>query len=284
VIASDWTYWPPVDNVKRSTTRILVTGASGSIGRALVPTLNERYDVTATDIGTLDVTVPLRIGSAYFDSGIDVVLHLAGAKQAPIGETCPEETFRVNTVGTANVLAAAGDAKVILASTCKACNPETVYGASKLIAERMVLNAGGVVVRYFNVRETAGNVFRYWEGLPASEPIPYTDCWRYFITMRQALDLTLAALELPSGRYTVDPGDPRHMLVEAKTLYPGRALIPIPARRGDRVREPLHADHEHAVPVPDHPGLLEIVNRHDLNSDTDLWMEWFERRDLACAS
>lgn len=259
------------------TRRILVTGAAGSIGRELVPRLREQHVVTATDIGQMDVTRPLRFPD------YDVIYHLAGAKHAPVGETDPAETFRVNTQGTANVIAAAGKAKVILASTCKACNPETVYGASKLIAERMVLNAGGVVVRYYNVRETQGNVFRHWESLDKSEPIPYTDCWRYFITTKQAVDLTLAAMDLPSGRYTVDPGEPKHMLAEAKALYPGRSLVPIAPRRGDRVREPLHADHEHTVPVahPLLPNLVEIVNRHDLATDTDIWAEWFEARDAA---
>lgn len=258
--------------------RTLVTGAAGSIGRELVPLLRPLGVVLATDIGTFDVTKTCRLTERF-----DVVYHLAGAKQAPVGESDPAGTFVVNAQGTANVIAAFPGAKIILASTCKACNPETVYGASKLIAERMVLNAGGVVLRYFNVRETGGNVFRFWEGLPTSEPIPYTDCWRYFITMRQALDLTVAAVDLPSGRYTVDPGEPSHMLAEAKRLYPGRALIPIAPRRGDRIREPLHATHEHAVPVADHPGLLEIVNRHDLSADTDLWMEWFEGRAAVAA-
>lgn len=257
---------------KTNAKRILITGAKGSIGSKLGVRLIGNV-VTATDIDTLDVS-----STISWQQQPDIVFHLAGAKHAPVGEADPAETFYVNTVGTANVLNAFPNAKVILASTCKAANPETVYGASKLIAERMVLNAEGVVVRYYNVRETAGNVFRHWESLGESAPIPYTDCWRYFITTKQAVDLTLAAMDLPSGRYTVDPGEPKHMLTEARSLYPGRPLVPIPPRRGDRVREPLHADHEHLVPVASHPGIVEIVNRHDLSTDTDLWQEWYESR------
>jgi FlaA1/EpsC-like NDP-sugar epimerase len=260
----------------RPTKRVLITGAKGSIGKLLNPRLLGNI-VTETDISAydkcLDVTNQDDIYQWMKSTRPSLIFHLAGAKHAPVGETDPGETFRVNVQGTANIVAAANGAKIVLASTCKACNPETVYGASKLIAERMVLNAGGVVVRYYNVRETQGNVFRLWESLPESEPIPYTDCWRYFITTRQAVDLTLLAADLPSGRYTVDPGEARHMLAEARALYPGRPLVPIPPRRGDRVREPLHADHEHLVPVADHPGVLEIINRHDLSTDTDLWAE-----------
>lgn len=263
---------------KTDTKRILITGAKGSIG-SLLPIRLMGHIVTQTDVDTFDVTRPVAFDREHVaNRKYDVVFHMAGAKHAPVGETDPWAAALVNVFGTKHVLDAFPAARVILASTCKAANPETVYGASKLIAERMVLNAGGVVVRYYNVRETAGNVFRHWESLPESEPIPYTDCWRYFITTKQAVDLTVAALELPSGRYTVDPGEPRHMLAEARQLYPGRPLVPIPPRRGDRVREPLHADHEHLVPVASHPGVLEIVNRHDLSTDTDLWQEWYESR------
>ena len=238
--------------------RTLVTGAKGSLGQLLVPILSG--EVVATDIDTLDVTTALRNDFG----GYDRIFHLAGAKHAPVGEDDPGETFRVNVVGTENVLRAAGDAKVVLASTCKAAQPETVYGASKLIAERMVLNAGGVVARFYNVRETQGNVFRLWEALPAGTPIPYTDCWRYFITTNQALTLLLACMDLPSGRYTVDPGPPSHMLAEARWAYPGRKVTMVPPRRGDRVREPICGNHETLVPVPGQPGIFEIVNRHDV--------------------
>ena len=261
----------------RKTRRILITGGKGSIG-SLLPTRLIGNTVKTTDVDDLDVTKPI---SVQFDP--EIVFHLAGAKHAPVGESNPEETWRVNVEGTANVLAAFPNAKIVLASTCKACNPETVYGASKLIAERMVLNAGGVVVRYFNVRETAGNVFRLWETLDASDPIPVTDCWRYFITTRQAVDLTVAAADLPSGRYTVHPGESVHMMAEARKLYPGRQIAPIARRRGDRVREPLHAQHEQFVAVPHLtiPNLVEIVSPHDFSSDMDLWRDLYGARDAA---
>lgn len=188
-----------------------------------------------------------------------VILHLAGAKHAPEGEEHPYGVLVTNAVGTRNVLATGR--KVILASTCKACDPETAYGASKLIAERMVLNAGGVVVRYYNVRETVGNVFRLWEQIPPDQPIPYTDCRRYFISLEQAIRLTVAALDLPTGRYTVDPGEPEWMRDVAARLYPGRELVQIPARRGDRQMEPLCAESEELKPEVE--GLVRVVGTHD---------------------
>lgn len=222
--------------------RILVTGAAGSIGSPLVDRLRDmKHLVSARDIDTLDVTNEAQVEDFMHRVEPHVVYHLAGAKHAPDGEHDPEHVVRVNVAGTANIVRHARNAKVVLASTCKAADPETAYGASKLVAERIVLNAGGVVVRYYNVRETAGNVFRLWERIPQHEPIPWTDCWRYFITLEQAVALTVAALELPQGRYTVDPGLPRHMLSVANDLYPQRVLRQVPVRRGDRKREPLHA-------------------------------------------
>lgn len=250
-------------------TRVLVTGAAGSIGVPLVEKLRaDRTVVYPTDLpgeynGTdqaLDVRDKKQVHLVLSSMRPTVIFHLAGAKHAPEGELDPAGAARTNIDGTANVLRYAGDAKVVLASTCKACDPETAYGASKLIAERMVLNAGGVVVRYYNVRETAGNVFRLWESLPLSQPIPWTDCYRYFISLDEAVALTVRAAGLPSGRYTVDPGSFVHMHDEAARLYPNRPLVEIPRRRGDRHREPLCATSERLLP---YEGLMWVESPHD---------------------
>ena len=242
---------------------MLVTGAAGSIGSQVVTALqHDGAFVLATDIvdcdKQLDVTDDAAVRNYVRATRPDVILHLAGAKHAPDGELDPQETFRVNTLGTANILRYGH--RVVLASTCKACDPETVYGASKLIAERMVLNTAGVVVRYYNVRESAGNVFRLWETLPASVPVPYTNCWRYFITLDQAVRLTIDAIGFPTGRYAVDPGKASHMKVEARILYPGRRLKLIEPRRGDRFREPLTANAERWEPFR---GYRRIYGPHD---------------------
>lgn len=147
------------------------------------------------------------------------------------------------------------------ASTCKACDPETVYGASKLLAERMTLNAGGTVVRFFNVRESSGNVFRIWERVPDGDPLPVADAWRYFISLEAAAQLVVDAIGLPAGRFMVDPGAPRWMPDVAAEEYPGREQAWMPLRRGDRRREPLHARCE-AV-SRDESGYLRVANAHD---------------------
>lgn len=245
--------------------RVLVTGASGSIGRALVPLLRlNAAEVWETDENTLDVTDFEAVRASNELRSADIVFHLAGAKHAPLGEEDPWYTMQVNAVGTFNVLSCAPeDTRVVLASTCKACNPETAYGASKLLAEKMTTNAGQTVARFHNVVETSGNVFEIWRQIPEEFPIGYTPCGRYFISIREAVYLLLWAAQLPPGRYGVWPGKRQEMCDVARRLYPDRELMEIPRRRGDRGDEPLHAAHEVIVPVPDVSDLMEIVSAHD---------------------
>lgn len=242
--------------------RILVTGAAGSVGQALLPHL--QGDVLATDKHDLDITDPDQCEVIIGAFGPELVYHLAAQKFAPEGEDDPERTLAVNATGTANVVRAANrvGAKVITASTCKACDPETVYGASKLIAERLTLNAGGWVARFYNVRESCGNVLSIWASLPEGEPLPVAPCHRYFITSEQVTDLLLKVPTLPPGRYTVNPGDPVAVGDLAAELYPGRETLPIEPRRGDRVKEPRTAASELLLPMSD--GLERIYSVHDV--------------------
>lgn len=229
------------------TERILVTGAAGSLGSALIPALDEAgHTVTGVDISQVDVRNANEVWFAVSSFDPTLIFHLAAMKHAPNGETDPAEFAAVNVSGTFNVLQAAEqcDARVILASSCKACDPETVYGASKLIAERMVLNAGGSVARFFNIPESSGNVFELWRNIPEDEPIPVTQCTRYFQSLKQAVGLLVALVVAPAGRYCIDPREARWMDEVAHDLYPGRAQRHMSPRRGDRLHEPLCAEHE----------------------------------------
>lgn len=238
--------------------RIVVTGASGGIGRALVALLaGTGIEVCATDVDTLDVTVGrdfARLRAAT------LVFHLAAEKDACAGEVLPERALLVNAVGTANILASG--VRTVFASTCKAASPETVYGASKLIGERLTLNAGGAVARLFNVCDSPRNVFETWAALPSHEPIPVTECTRYFISSREAVALLLWSAALAGGRYAIADAVPRTMRDVAAALYPGRAVRTIPRRRGDRAREPFCAPNEMAG-AEIVPGIIRIESAHD---------------------
>ena len=248
--------------------RVLITGAAGSIGSVAASLLRGTANVIATDKDSGDLAVDVRleneVARAMETERPDVVLHLAAAKSAPDAERDPMSALEVNVLGTRNILGHAPAAcHVVTASTCKSCEPETAYGASKLVAERVTLNAGGSVSRFYNVVESSGNVFETWGALAPDAPLEVTPCRRYFISLAEAVSLVLWTAVLPSGRYGFDPGGARDMRDVAADLYPGRLLHAIPPRRGDRLVEPLAARHEQ-VEQGAIPSLLRIIGTHDI--------------------
>lgn len=243
--------------------KVLVTGGEGSIGSALAQCIP---GATSADIDVLDVRDPQMIMTQLLLMRPKTVLHLAGAKHAPLGEEDPYEATRTNVLGTANILewARRVGARVVVASTCKACDPETAYGATKLIAERMTLNAGQMVVRYYNVVETSGNVFQLWEKLPEEEPIPFTACTRRFMSRAEAIALTLwAAVENRAGRYALTGVHATKMEWVAEDLYPGREKKLVMPRRGDRHDEPMHALCEQMEPVRGSDWVSQVTSPYD---------------------
>jgi len=265
---------------EQSLGQVLVTGAAGSVGQALLKRLWNRLRpgeplFVATDVVRggermeyLDVTNPNDVLGTVRYVDPDTVFHLAGAKHAPEGEENAFGYTQVNIMGTDTVIAAAnslGKPRVILASTCKACDPETVYGATKLVAERMTLEAGHSVARFHNVIQSSGNVFEIWEGLPDDAPIPVTDCKRRFITMDEAVGLLLYAADPANdaGRYSVFPTQSRFMPNVAWEKYPKRDIVTTARRRGDRIAEPGHAAHERAKGVKHGFGVAQILSDHD---------------------
>jgi FlaA1/EpsC-like NDP-sugar epimerase len=251
--------------------RVVITGGYGSIGSALFTTM--RGNVISTDLSNMDVRDNGSVLKQVKKMKPDIIFHMAADKHAPIGEERPTATTLTNVFGTENVLEAADlhGADVVVASTCKAADPETAYGASKLIAEKITLNAGQAVARLYNVVETSGNVFEIWANTEG--PIPVTKSARLFISLREAVALILWCGTLPSGRYGLTKPLLRSMPEIAAALYPDRQREIIPLRRGDRLREPRLARCEIFEPIrlEDSTGLKmtfdlgigRIVSPHD---------------------
>lgn len=218
--------------------RVIVTGSDGFVGKRLC----ERLRKMAHEVIECDLAEDVLTWQA---PEADAVIHLAANKYATDGEQDPYGACRFNIDATAAAIKMAP--KVILASTCKAADPITCYGASKLICERMVLNAGGTVVRLVNVIGSSGSVTDIWADVPENEPLPVTDCWRMFIHPDAAADMFVKALELPSGRFA-----PVTRLTEgmwmtklAARLYPDRPIKMVPLRFGDRPEERLFGEYEY---------------------------------------
>ncbi len=247
--------------------RVLITGSDGFIGGLCRSRLQEAgvksegYDLPhdVTDLSELTAfTTGWRQGTSC--------LHLAAHKHAPYGEECPAEVAQTNIVGTHNVVKLFGP-DVVLASTCKAADPMTAYGASKLIAERIVLNAGGKVVRLVNVWGSSGSVADTWDQIPENDPLPVaSDCRRMWMSHGDAVQLLTAALTWPSGRYAPTPGDPVSMVDHTARVYPYRAMTLISPRRGDRPTERLVAEYEWSEPWSE--GVQRIFHPADLPVET----------------
>jgi FlaA1/EpsC-like NDP-sugar epimerase len=251
--------------------KILITGANGSIGSRLIERFkNMNVDFISTDIEGdhvyLDVTLSENVKDVLNFYSPDIIINIAGAKHAPEGEHETWKTLSINTIGTKNLIDYSNPkTKIILTSTCKSCNPETVYGASKLIAERMVLNHGGSIARFFNVVETQGNVFEIWENVSSDEPIKVAAvCKRHFISLDEATGLLIYISSLEeSGRYIVNSPILREMTDIANVLYENRDKNIIQPRRGDRVEEKFLSTNESIEKYIYNESIIKIKNTHD---------------------
>lgn len=240
---------------------ILITGGNGSIGKRLAERLkNENTKIFITDVETLDVTNWESI-MLWKESSItpDYIINCAGAKHAPIGEEETIETLNINTFGTYNLIKAFPKSKIILTSTCKSCNPETAYGATKLIAERLILNSGNSVARFYNVVETSGNIFEIWEQQEVKEVVE--KCNRYFISLDEAVGLIIYAMVNEVGRYSVNPKKIRNILDIYNSIYKGTPKI-IQPRRGDRVNELLCSTSE-TIENTHNEAVIKVISYHD---------------------
>jgi UDP-N-acetylglucosamine 4,6-dehydratase len=146
---------------------------------------------------------------------VDVVIHAAALKRIEVGHYNPIEMVRTNIEGAINVTEAARDAgvkKVVALSTDKAFQPVSPYGQSKALAERIFLSASTprgtkfAVTRYGNVWGSAGSVLPIWRAILASGsrsvPVTDPDCTRFFMLMREALDLVHRTVDTMTGNET----------------------------------------------------------------------------------
>ncbi len=227
--------------------RVLVTGAGGSIGSEIVRQLLEfepaeivvvDHDETHLFEANLDWRrktgrEPLqvlcdirdreRVRRVFLETKPEVVFHAAALKHVPILEDCPEEAVATNVVGTRHVLdaaRAAGVRRFVLISTDKAVAPTSVMGSTKRVAELMVQEAACeddgctyTSVRFGNVLGSRGSVVpTFIRQIKAGGPVTLTDpdMRRYFMTVDEAVQLVLQAGALAMGGeiFVLDMAEP----------------------------------------------------------------------------
>lgn len=189
--------------------------------------------------------------------GSDFALHTAAVKIVPISEYDPWACLNTNVVGTHNVIEACIEAGVKAAAfvgTDKASAPATLYGASKLAAERLWLGANRyspygtrfVACRYGNVWGSKGSVLEAWSGLHAGfKQLKITDpkCTRFHITRTQAVELVLNALEHASPGDLWIPKLPTYRIGDLCMAFRRAFNVPgQPEITGLRMAEKLHED------------------------------------------
>lgn len=253
---------------------ILVTGGAGSFGRAFVSDLldgnhapalvtvfsrDERKHYEMANklpqhrnrlrfvIG--DIRDPIRVDEVM--AGVNFVVHAAAMKHVPAAEANPYECIRTNVDGARNLSISAnrhGVERVVAISTDKAVAPSTVYGASKMAMERVLLQAcaGGrtrfSVVRYANVFASGGSVVPFFLGQRATGVLPITDpgMTRFSITMRQGIDLVHFALSKSRGGEIIVPIAPSYRVRDvAMAIAPDAEHRVIGARPGEKMHESM---------------------------------------------
>ena len=263
---------------------VLVTGGTGSFGQAFVTTLLERYKPREVIVFSRDeqkqyemrhagAREPVRyvLGDvrdlerlSRACEGIDLLVHAAALKQVPTAEHNPIEAVKTNILGAQNVIFAASDnrvPRVIALSTDKAVNPINLYGATKLVADKLFVAANAQdrspttfsVVRYGNVFTSRGSVVPYFQKLLAegAAELPITDArmTRFWITLQQGVDFVLSSLGRMQGGEIFVPRIPSVRMIDvAKAVAPALAIRIVGIRPGEKLHETLcPKDESHLV-------------------------------------
>ncbi len=294
---------------------VVVTGAGGSIGAELTRQVadfapaslnlieNSEYALYTIDreLGEthpglqrraviLDVRDKSRVTDVFSELQADIVFHAAALKHVPLVESNPAEGVRTNVVGTINVAdacQASGVETMVQISTDKAINPTSVMGATKRAAEMYcqaldLAKAGEgcryVTVRFGNVLGSTGSVVPLFQRqLEKGGPLTVThpDMTRYFMTIREAVELVLEASAIGStgeqteGRiFVLDMGEPVKIIELARQMIRLSGRVPdldvaieiTGIRPGEKLYEEVFHDHETTVET-NHAGLLLAAPR-----------------------
>ena len=261
---------------------VLITGGTGSLGWSLV-TRFLQTDIRKIIIYSRDEFKQYRMEKHFASNRdrlrffigdvrdrerlhrafarVDIVIHAAALKHVHLLEYNPIEAVNTNILGARNIIDAAIDRnveKVVALSTDKAVNPINIYGATKLVSDKLFRSAhaytGGegpsfTVVRYGNVMGSRGSVVPFFMDLKKQNApvLPITDLrmTRFFITMEQSVDLVLKALNLGKGGELFISRIPSCSITDlAKAIHPGAELHETGIRPGEKLHEVLLTEDE----------------------------------------
>ena len=257
---------------------ILITGGTGSFGKAFVRTVlartpdirrlviysrdelkqyemaqlfpEKRYPGLRFFIG--DIRDEARLQRAL--EGIDIVVHAAALKQVPAAEYNPFEAIKTNVLGAQNLIEAClnnGVQRVVALSTDKAAAPINLYGATKLCSDKLFIAANNIVgnrdlrfsvVRYGNVMGSRGSVIPFFLDRRKSGVLPITDprMTRFNISLQEGVDMVLWAIDNAWGGEVLVPKIPSYRITDVATaVAPECRQETIGIRPGEKIHEEM---------------------------------------------
>jgi UDP-N-acetylglucosamine 4,6-dehydratase/5-epimerase len=269
---------------------ILVTGGTGSFGRAFVKAVLERWPgvrrlviFSRDELKQFEMSqqFPERVhpGLRYFIGdvrdgdrvrraleGIDVVVHAAALKQVPAAEYNPFECIKTNILGAQNVIEACldlGVQRVVALSTDKAAAPVNLYGATKLCSDKLFVAANNIkgrrdlrlsVVRYGNVMGSRGSVIPFFlsQRHTGVLPITHPEMTRFNISLAEGVEMVLWALEHALGGEILVPRIPSYRIRDLATAVCADCRqVVVGLRPGEKI-------HEEMITRSDSPNTLDL--------------------------
>ncbi len=282
-----------------SMNQILVTGGTGSFGRAFVRRMLGEHDPERIVVYSRDELKQYEMAGEFSDPrlrffignvrdrdrlmramhGIDTVIHAAALKHVPIAEYNPFECIKTNVHGAMNVIDAAIDCgveRVVALSTDKAAMPINLYGASKLVSDKLFVTAQSYVgsrntrfsvVRYGNVMGSRGSVIPYFLKQRQTGVIPVTDrrMTRFWITLDHGVDFVLMAARTMHGGELFVPKIPSMKILDlVEAVAPGCDILEVGIRPGEKL-------HELMIPADDAPRTVEFPHHFVVCPQLDYW-------------
>lgn len=312
---------------------VLVTGGSGSFGRKFTEVILSEHDPKSVRIYSRGELKQLEMRFCFDDdrlrfligdvrdrdrlyramNGVDVVVHAAALKQVPACEYNPIEAMRTNVDGAINVIDAAIDnsvEKVMALSTDKAVYPVNLYGATKMVAEKLFVQAnsysGGKknafsCIRYGNVVGSRGSVIPVFKEQNKTGTITITDdrMTRFWITLDQGVHFVIDCIERMKGGEIFVPRIPSMRITDlAEVIAPEAKRKIIGIRPGEKLHEILLTEDEarntkefdgYFIIEPEHPfwdkgnfngGKVPPEGFRYTSDNNDKWLTKDELREI----
>jgi UDP-N-acetylglucosamine 4,6-dehydratase/5-epimerase len=257
---------------------ILITGGTGSFGRAFVRTVLQRHPgIKRLVVYSRDELKQFEMAQSFSErdhpglryfigdvrdesrlrralEGVDIVIHAAALKQVPAAEYNPFECIKTNVLGAQNLIEACLDSQVrqvVALSTDKAAAPINLYGATKLCSDKLFVAANNIkgqrdirfsVVRYGNVMGSRGSVIPFFLARRKSGVLPITDpqMTRFNISLQEGVDMVLWSLENSWGGEVLVPKIPSYRITDvAEAIGPECRQEVIGIRPGEKIHEEM---------------------------------------------